>query len=478
MSKFYTHQKDMLRYSLSHPHCCYLADVGTGKTRPSIATFYLRKEKGTGLTRFDKRTERDIEKCLVVCPSNIIENWTREIDKMELGLTFSMIVGPKKKRLAALDVEADFYIVNYDYLSRITAELIGMGFDMVIVDEITYVKHHGTNRSRALRLITKDIPYRIGLTGSPITNSPMDAFAEFWVIHDRLFGTNFWQFRNRYFQNKGYYYPDWQPRKDQMDELADKIGDYSIRVKKEDCLDLPPVVFETREIEMPAKMKQDYREMKEQLVLEIGEEGVVATAKVVLTKIIRLAQITSGFIVDEEKVLHELDYNPKLAELIQMLEGELMVDRIAGKPTCKKVIIFARFIHTIENLEAELINYNPSTLYGATSNKQGAIDKFQDDPTCRILITQLATAFGYNATAADTMIYFEHDFSVEHRIQSLGRNNRIGQTADKLTVIDLVVKDSIDGYTLASLEAKEDIANYIYNILDMKQAANGVLVMK
>lgn len=478
MSKFYTHQKDMLRYSLSQPHCCYLADVGTGKTRPAIATFYLRKEKGTGLTRFDKRIKRKLNKCLVVCPSNIIENWSREINLMDLGLTFSMVIGTKKKRLAALEEEADFYIINYDYLSRITVELIGMGFDMVIIDEITYVKHHNTNRSRALRLITKEISYRIGLTGSPITNSPMDAFAEFWVIHEKLFGTNFWQFRNRYFQNKGYYFPDWQPRKDQMDELADKIGDHSIRVKKEDCLDLPPVVFETREIEMPAKMKQDYKEMKNQLVLEIGNEGAMATAKVVLTKIIRLAQITSGFIVDEDRVLHELEYNPKLSELIQMLEGELQVDRIDDKPTCKKVIIFARFIHTIEKLEAELCNYNPAVLYGATSDKQGAIDKFQEDPTCRILITQLATAFGYNATAADTMIYFEHDFSVEHRIQSLGRNNRIGQTADKLTVIDLVIKDSIDGYTLASLEAKEDMANYIYDILDMKQAAHGVTANK
>lgn len=455
MSKFYSHQIDMLKFSLSHPHCCYLADMGTGKTRPAIAAYYMRMRK------------EGIGKCLVVCPTTVLHNWQREINLLDVGLESVVIYGSKKKRLSILAEEANLYIINYDYLNTLKEQLRNMKFDMVIVDEITYVKNHTAQRSKALRYITKNVPLRIGLTGYPITNSPMDAFGEFLIIHPDQFGTNFWVFRNHYFTNVGRYFPMWIPIKSRLDKLSAKIGEHSIYVKKEDCLDLPDVVFETREIEMPAKMTSDYHDMKEHLVLELTKTGTMASARIVLTKIVRLCQITSGFINDETGKTVELGYNPKVEELKTLLTGELRG---------RKVIIWCRFIKTIEYLKEELKGYRPAVLYGKTKDRQRQIDKFNQDENCRVFIGQISIAFGFNLTISDTMIYVEHDFSIEKRQQSLGRNNRIGQMAAKLTVIDLVMKNSIDGYVLKSLEKKEDMANYIFDILGMLQEKQGVTI--
>lgn len=453
MVKFYEHQKDMVRHSLKHPHACYLADMGTGKTLPSVASFWYRKNK------------QGAKRCLVVCPVSVMENWVNEIKKYGHGLTASVVYGKRQKRLEALREKADFYIVNYDYLDRLKERLAEMKFDMFIADEITYVKHHSTLRSKALRFITKDIPYRLGLTGYPITQTPMDAFGEFLVIHPNLFGTNYWAFRNKYFKNVGRHFPNWVPIKSKLDDLAQKIGSLSIFVRKEDCLDLPEIVRETRRLQMTPQMAKDYKEMKDNLILSIKESGTFASAQVVLTKIMRLAQICSGFVKDEEGHIRDLGYNPKFAELKELLEGEL---------EGRKVIVWCRFIYSIKLLARKFNHLRPATLYGATKDRQAELDKFQTDPRCKLFIGQVGTAFGYNLTASSDMIHYEQDFSIEKRKQAEGRNNRIGQTADKLTITNLVVAGSIDEYILKSLERKEDIANYVFDILGISMEESGV----
>lgn len=446
MIKLYEHQKDMLKHSLKNPHCCFLADMGTGKTYPSIASFWYRRKKNLA------------DKCLVVCPVSVMQNWHNEIKKFGRGLTAVVVHGSKKKRLEALKRDVDFYIINYDYLDKIKDILYDMDIDMLIVDELTYVKHHSTLRSRALRHVSKNIPYRIGLTGYPITQSPMDAFGEFLVIHPGLFGTNYYAFRNKYFRNIGTHFPNWVPITRRLQGLAEKIGSLSIYVKKEECLDLPETVFEKRLLSMSSKMKKDYESMKEHLILELKESSTVATAQVILTKLMRLSQIVSGFIKDETGTVRELGYNPKYDEIKELLDGEL---------SGKKVIVWCRFKHSIKMLARKFKKLRPAVLYGETKDRQGEIDKFQNDDKCRLFIGQVGTAFGYNLTASDTMIYYEHDFSIEKRKQSSQRNNRIGQTADKLTIIDLVVEDSIDEYIHKSLQKKEDVANYVFDILEV-----------
>lgn len=439
----YDHQKQMLDFTLAHNRSCLLAEVGTGKTRPAILSFYERKMKG------------EVSKCLVVCPANILVNWKREINALGLPLTAVVVYGTKQQRQEFLKQDADMYIINFDYLKPLLSELLLLKADMVIVDELTYVKHYTAQRSKSLRLITNQAKCTIGLTGTMITNTPMDAFGEMLVIEPRLFGTNFYAFRNKYFVNIGRYFPQYKLKSGALDSISERLSKLSILFKKADCLDLPDVVYETIQIPMPLAMKRDYTSMQKQLVLEF-DNGVIASAQIALVKLLRLAQITSGFIKTDESEIVTLPYNPKVEVLANLLENEL---------SDKKVIVWCRFKHTIHTLERRFAEYNPAILYGDITDKQTPVDKFQEDETCKLFIGQVATGFGYNLTKSDTMIYLENDFSVEHRFQSLGRNNRIGQTSDKLTVIDLVIENSIDEYVLSCLENNKNIADIIYEIL-------------
>ena len=452
----YSHQKVMMRFSLSRLRSAYLADVGTGKTRPAILTFYMRKLKGRA------------KKCLVTVPSTIMYNWIDELEKCNTGLKAVVIYAKgskaKQKREEILAQEADIYIINHDYLSKLKYPLAAKNFDFIIVDELTKFKHHNTQRSKALRFITKDIRYRLGLTGSPITQSPMDAFGEMLVIDPTLYGDNFFAFRNHYFYNATARapFPTWVPVKNRLVKLANKLAEVCLRLEKKDCLDLPPMVVETREIEMPSKMSSDYDQMVKHLVLELKEYGV-ATAEVVLKKLIRLAQITSGFVKSEEGEEVDLGYSPKINELKDLVENEL-----AGK----KVIVWARFVRTIEQLAEQFKDLKPAVVWGGDINmehRHEEIRRFQQDPDCKMFIGQISLGFGFNLTAADTMVYVEHNFSVEDRHQTKGRFDRIGQTAEKTTVIDLVMKNSIDTYMLRSVKENQSVADFIYDVLRMKR---------
>jgi len=445
----YSHQIDMLKFALKHPKCCFLAEMGTGKTRPAILAYYNRKKRGLN------------KPCLIVAPATVLYNWQNEIEAVKKNLTSVVLYGSFSKREELLCTEADFYIINYDYLLKFEKQLISKNFGMLIVDELTYVKHHTALRTKALRSISKDIPYRLGLTGSPITNTPMDVFSEMLIIDPSLFGTQFYAFRNIYFYNLGRNFPVWKPKEHKLREIADKVSTISIMFRKEDCLDLPPVVFEQRFVEVTPKIAKAYDDMNKRLIVELDELGSTASVNIVLTKIMRLAQITSGFIKSDDGYIFQIDTSPKIKELMRMLESELYG---------RKVIVWCRFIHTIETLVAllEKEGYNPAVLYGKTKDKQGAIDKFQNDESCKVFVGQIGIGFGFNLTASNIMIYIENDFSVENRIQTLARNNRIGQTSDKLTVIDLVVDKSIDTYMLKMFQKNMSVAEIMYGIINKK----------
>lgn len=452
----YAHQKEMMRFSLSRLRSAYLADVGTGKTRPAILTFYLRNLKSGA------------KKCLVTCPSSIMHNWIDEIKLCNTGLKAVVIYAKgKQKREEILEQEADIYIINHDYLSTLKYPLTAKKFDFIIVDELTKFKHHQTKRSKALRHITKNIKYRLGLTGSPITQTPMDAFGEMLVIDPVLFGDNFFSFRGHYFRNIGTYFPLWIPIKDRLITLAQKLAISCLRLEKKDCLDLPPMVIEKRVLEMPKKMRSDYEQMREYLILEFENEGGLATAtgEIVLKKLLRLSQITSGFIKSEEGEEMELGYTPKINEL------ESLIEELEGK----KVIVWAKFIRTIELLAERFKNLKPAVVWGGDKDMEHRyeeIKRFQTDPECKMFVGQISLGFGFNLTAADTMVYVEHNFSVEDRHQTKGRFDRIGQTAEKTTVIDLVMENSIDTYMLSSLKTNQNVADFIYDILRRRKDVN------
>ena len=313
-------------------------------------------------------------------------------------------------------------------------------------------------QTRAVMRIRKNIEQRYILTGTPIANSPIDAFSQFFFLNPDILGKNFWAFRSMYCIMKTVKMGERSFKTivayQNLELLQKKIAKHSFRVLKEDCLDLPPKTFETIKITMDKDQERIYKEMANELITEF--EGQVILARVMVTKLMRLSQITSGFVKDVDGVEHSLKKNPKMTELFNLLDDLLYGD--------KKVVIWTRFLHNMrmisEGLDERKIKYN--TLHGGTKDKDAAWREFQADKSIKIFLGQYQTGgLGIDLFASDTCIFYDNSYALIDRLQSEDRLHRIGQDSNKVTYIDLICEKSIDEVVRKTLKNKKSLADVV-----------------
>lgn len=449
-----------------------LADVGTGKTADTITRLrYLRH------TEF-----KDGIKVLVICPGVVIYNWKNEIqkyslEKLEIGQVFPL--GEAAKRVKTMSEIAEMrmngvVVTNYEsFDNAVFVKLIEKwGPHVLVCDELHRLKNYKSKRAKTIvNTVRPKATYALGLTGSSILNSPMDLFMQ-WKFLDngRTFGTNFFNFRNKYFYDanakwagKLNYFPKWEPIPELFGELSEKIQYNSIRVVKSETLDLPPFIEETLELEMPPKQRRLYDQMEKDFIAFIdGDRPAAVVAQLALTKALRLMQIASGFAsldgTGEEVTFGD---NPKLDAVEQILEDN---------PT-EKVIVWTSFKANVKSIAERLdklkVKYVTITGDQNAKEKQEAIDAFQTDPSIRVVIAnRKAGGIGVNLTAASISIVFSRNFSLEEEIQSDGRNYRGGsQIHERITKINLVMRNSIEAKVAVALKNKQNISEMI---LDLK----------
>jgi SNF2 family DNA or RNA helicase len=239
-----------------------------------------------------------------------------------------------------------------------------------------------------------------------------------------------------------------------LDELADKLEKFSYRVLKEDCLDLPPKVFVTRNVELSDEQKDMYKTMKHAAIAE--HKGKIMSSMSALTTLLRLHQITCGtFKADDDTITHLK--NNRIQALMDCLE------EVEGK-----AIIWATYREDIKKIVESL-----KKAYGddSTVEYHGGVDStlrqenialFQEkNGPARYFVGNAQTGgYGITLTAASTVIYFSNSYDLEKRLQSEDRAHRIGQTGS-VTYIDLVAEKTIDERIIKSLKSKINIANEI-----------------
>jgi SNF2 family DNA or RNA helicase len=231
-----------------------------------------------------------------------------------------------------------------------------------------------------------------------------------------------------------------------LDELEQKIKTFSTRVRKEDCLDIPPKIYEQRKVQLTGKQKEIYNRLRQHAITILNDSTVSFNNQ--LTEILRLHQVTNGFVKNDDGVVEEFN-NPKLDELMTVLE------EISGK-----AIIWANYIHNIEQIaEAIRKEYGKNsvvTMYGATDveDRKNVVDLFQNDPNTKFFIGN-PTVGGYGLTlhAASYVIYFSNNYNLEVRLQSEDRAHRIGQTKNVL-YIDIIAEDTVDEKIVSALDKK------------------------
>lgn len=462
------HQLDIIERARLRDYYAIFAEVGTGKSGMAV-----------NILRHKYFHHGKVLRTLILCPPVVCINWQREFKLHSKVEKFVRVLsGPGKKRLKTFLENSEpkgehntIFVTNYEsmLMKDLYQAIVDWQPQVLVCDESHQLRNYKAKRTKAVTHLADITRYRFLLSGTPILNSPMDIFAQFRIL-DRgaSFGRNFFEFRARWFvdknatmpQNK--YFPNWQPRNGLDEEFNKRIYKVAARVKKEDCLDLPPLVRKQYFCEMSPPQKRMYEGMKKDFISYVTEDKA-CIATIALTKALRLQQIVTGFAVLDSGETISYEQNPRL-ELARDLLRELTPEH--------KVIVWACFKQNYTDLEAmleqEKIEY--CRLYGgiAASERQASIDRFQDDPACRVIVAnQNAGGIGISLTSASYSLYYSRNFSLEADLQSEARNHRGGsEKFDKITRIDLVCPGTIDESVLGALYRKENMAKSILEFKD------------
>jgi len=460
----WAHQKQGVDLAIKAKSFGWFFEAGTGKTRTAIETlrhFYIEAKA--------------ILPTLILCPPVVIENWRQEILKFSKipPTRVHKLVGTGKQRTEILvgnRKTPSIFIGNYEALTMkgLFDELYNTQFDILVCDESHRIKNPDAKRTKACIQLADRAKYRFVLSGTPVLRNLMDVWSQFRVLDGGdAFGKNFFVFRSQYFYNKNAHlphlnFPDWRIRPNAECLISDMMKEKSMSVKKEECLDLPPLVKKKIYVDMGVEQKKAYNEMKKDFITYINSEA--STADLAITKALRLQQIVSGYakieanILNTEGSVHRFKDIPRIEAL-----GELLEDLAPNH----KVIVWACFKENYamirevcERLKLEFIE-----LHGEISQKKRdeSIDRFRKEENVRIVIgNQGAAGIGINLVEASYMIYFSRNFSLEQDIQSEARAYRSGsERHESITRIDLVCPGTIDEEVLEALANKQAIGEQV-----------------
>lgn len=438
----------------THKGFGFLFEMGCGKTLTAIATLGTAYQMGK------------VEKVLIVAPTSVCSVWPKEFeDYADFRANVKVLLGDKNRRLKLLNDLDSFpfkalrvAVINYESTWRdgIFEALYEWNADMIICDESQRIKTHDAEQSKAMHKLGDQAKYKLILSGTPVQNNAIDLYSQYRFLDQTIFGTNFYQFRNRYAIMGGFNRHQIVGYKD-LDQLIQKEHSIAYRVTKEEALDLPEQTFLQRYIEMSPKEKNIYDRIKKESFAEL-ENGGQISSPTVLTKLLRLQQFTGGFLVADDSDKPELVSKGKLNAL-----EEIVDDYVIGAD--KKLVIFARFRPEIDiigkMLEKKKVKYG--AIFGDVKleDRGGIVKDFQTNPETKIFLAQIDTAgLGITLTAADTCVYYSVNFNYAAYSQSLARIHRIGQK-NACTYIHLIVEGTIDNVVLQALAKKEDLAKTI-----------------
>ena len=328
------------------------------------------------------------------------------------------------------------------------------------VDESTTIKNPKASRTKAITKLAKNTKYRRILTGSPITQSPLDLYSQTEVLDTNLLGyTSFYSFQNHYGEVVNRYFGGRTVRQvvgyRNLDELSQKLDSFSYRVLKSDCLDLPEKLYIRRDVTLTAEQKKLYGELKELAITELANQETVSVTNV-LTQLLRLHQIVCGHIKSDDGTETPINNNriDELIEVIAEMQG--------------KIIIWANYrqniLEIVETLQGLFGADAVASYFGDTTpdERERVIKQFQDpDSSLRFFVGNTQTGgYGITLTEAQNVIYYSNNFDLEKRLQSEDRAHRIGQK-NNVTYVDLVAKDTVDEKIVTALRNKLDLAQEV-----------------
>lgn len=434
------HPHDYQKYSIefvkTHPVAALLLSMGLGKT-------------STTLTALDDLLfdSFEIHKVLVIAPLRVTKVWLDEVKKWNHlnYLRCSLVVGTEQERKRALWANADIYIINRENVQWLIDESgIPFDFDTLVVDELSSFKNFKTKRFKSLMKVRPMVKMVIGLTGTPTSNGLMDLWSEFKLLDQgKRLGRFITNYRDQYFRpdkRNGQVIFSYKPLPFAEDAIYDKISDITISMKANDYLNMPELISNHVEVEMSEKEMKVYKELKDELVITLGDEDVTASNAASLSN--KLTQMANGAIYldnHESAIIHDR----KLDALEDLIEAQ------CGKP----VLVAYWFKHDLERIENRLeelkINFKEI-------RTDASIEDWNKGNIEVGLIHPASAGHGLNLQeGGSTLIWFGLTWSLELYEQTNARLYRQGQK-DRCVVIEhIVTKGTIDEQIIKTLEEKD-----------------------
>ena len=410
----FEHQKTTAAFLTLNKRAFCFNEQGTGKTASAIwASDYLLN-KGY------------INRVLVICPLSIMEAaWRADLFTFAMHRTVDVAYGASAKRKKIINQGAEYVVINYDGLEIVADEIANGGFDLIIADEATHYKNAQTKRWKVLNRLITSKTWVWMMTGTPAAQSPLDAYGLAKIINPTAVPRFFSSFRDQVMVKITQF--KWVPKESAVGTVFNALQP-AIRFTKEECLDLPEMVYTKREVEMTRQQKQYYKELKEKMVIQAaGEQITTPNAAVNMNK---LLQISCGAIYTDTGETLEFDIKHRYKVLREVIDE-----------SSKKVLVFVPFKHVIDILVDKLESDGITTeiVRGDVSahKRTDIFKRFQTMPDPKVLVIQpQAAAHGVTLTAANTVVWWGPTSSLETYLQANARVHRSGQD-HKCTVVQL-----------------------------------------
>ena len=431
----HTYQSRAIDFVMTHTHCALFLDMGLGKT---VST----------LTALDRLMfeEAAVERVLVIAPKSVALNtWSGETRKWDHlnHLRISVMLGSLKQRLAALNAQADIYVINRENVVWLTEYFLNAGlawpFDTVVIDESSSFKNYASKRFKALWKMRPQIRRIIELTGTPAPNGLIDLWSQVKLLDggERL-GKFIGQYRESFFHpgaRSGAVVYDWLPNSGAQDRIAAKIGDICLSMQASDYLEMPMVIDGGMTLQLD-ELKQ-YRKFEKELLLDLDDGGeIMALTAVSLTN--KLLQFSSGAVYDTEHDWHEVS-RTKLEAFSELMEA-----------STEPVLVFYNYQHEKERILSEFPDAVPF------KGEPEILTQWNEGKIHLLLCHPASVAYGLNMQqGGHIIVWYSPTWNLELYQQANARLHRQGQTKP-VVIYHLVCKDTMDEVVMAALHGKGD----------------------
>ena len=436
----FKHQKSTAAFMTMNRRAFGFNEQGTGKTASAIwASDFLMKQGA-------------IKRVLVICPLSIMDSaWRSDLFSFAMHRSVDIAYGSADKRSKIISGGAEYVIINYDGVRIVRDAIINGGFDLIIADEATHYKNTSTLRWKNLSRILKPETWLWMMTGTPAAQSPLDAYGLAKLINPTGVPRFFGSFRDMVMYKVSNF--KWVPKESAVDTVFNALQP-AIRYTKEDCMDLPDMVYVKREVELTKQQKKYYNELKRRMIMQAaGEEITAVNAAAAMNK---LLQISCGAVYTDKGDTLEFDIKHRYKVLREVIDE-----------SSQKVLVFVPFRHAISIL-ADKLNadgISNAVIQGnvPVGRRTEIFKAFQENDDPRVLIIQpAAAAHGVTLTAANTVVWWGPTSSLETYAQANARVHRAGQR-HKCTVVQLE-GSLVEKHVYRLLDSKMDIHTQIIDL--------------